>query len=116
MTTIDDDSRDHIRAADARADDGFAALGIRQATLRALEDLGYEEPTPIQRETIPLLIAGNDLLGQAATGTGCAGSRAHARAGGSGERSDLQVRPSPWRQGGADLRGPADPSTVAAAR
>src|SRR5215204_437906 len=70
MTTIDDDSRDHIRAADARADDGFAALGIRQATLRALEDLGYEEPTPIQRETIPLLIAGNDLLGQAATGTG----------------------------------------------
>ena len=65
MTTIDDDSRDHIRT-----DDGFAALGIRQATLRALDDLGYEEPTPIQRETIPLLIAGNDLLGQAATGTG----------------------------------------------
>ena len=32
--------------------------------------LGYEEPTPIQRETIPLLLAGRDLLGQAATGTG----------------------------------------------
>jgi ATP-dependent RNA helicase DeaD len=32
--------------------------------------LGYEEPTPVQRETIPLLIAGRDLLGQAATGTG----------------------------------------------
>ena len=32
--------------------------------------LGYEEPTPIQRETIPLLLEGRDLLGQAATGTG----------------------------------------------
>ncbi|HRE03939.1 MAG TPA: DEAD/DEAH box helicase, partial [Ilumatobacteraceae bacterium] len=38
--------------------------------LSALTGLGYEEPTPIQRETIPLVIAGNDLVGQAATGTG----------------------------------------------
>jgi ATP-dependent RNA helicase DeaD len=49
---------------------GFAELGLRPETLAALVDLGYEEPTPIQRETIPLLIAGTDLLGQAATGTG----------------------------------------------
>src|SRR6478735_5816550 len=49
---------------------GFAELGLRPETLAALDDLGYEEPTPIQRETIPLLIAGRDLLGQAATGTG----------------------------------------------
>ena len=35
-----------------------------------LAALGYEEPTPVQRETIPLLIEGRDLLGQAATGTG----------------------------------------------
>ena len=35
-----------------------------------LGELGYEEPTPIQRETIPLLLGGHDLLGQAATGTG----------------------------------------------
>jgi len=55
---------------DDTALDGFAALGLRAETLGALDDLGYEEPTPIQRETIPLLIAGNDLLGQAATGTG----------------------------------------------
>ena len=55
---------------DDTAPDGFAALGLRAETLGALDDLGYEEPTPIQRETIPLLIAGNDLLGQAATGTG----------------------------------------------
>ncbi len=51
-------------------DAGFASLGLRAETLQALDDLGYEEPTPIQRETIPLLIAGRDLLGQAATGTG----------------------------------------------
>ena len=56
--------------APAPVTDGFASLGLRKETLAALDDLGYEEPTPIQRETIPLLIAGNDLLGQAATGTG----------------------------------------------
>ena len=51
-------------------DTGFASLGLRPELLKALTDLGYEEPTPIQRETIPHLIAGHDLLGQAATGTG----------------------------------------------
>jgi ATP-dependent RNA helicase DeaD len=49
---------------------GFAGLGLRPELLRALSSLGYEEPTPIQREAIPPLVAGNDLLGQAATGTG----------------------------------------------
>ena len=51
-------------------DDGFASLGLRPELLAALAELGYEEPTPIQRETIPYLVAGRDLLGQAATGTG----------------------------------------------
>ncbi len=49
---------------------GFAALGLEASLLAALENLGYEEPTPIQREAIPALLAGRDLLGQAATGTG----------------------------------------------
>ncbi|GAB3230800.1 DEAD/DEAH box helicase [Glycomyces halotolerans] len=49
---------------------GFADLGLRHELLHALTDLGYEEPTPIQREAIPPLLAGRDLLGQAATGTG----------------------------------------------
>ncbi|MGD9997778.1 MAG: DEAD/DEAH box helicase, partial [Ilumatobacteraceae bacterium] len=49
---------------------GFAALGLRDELLSALDELGYEEPTPIQRETIPLLLQHHDLLGQAATGTG----------------------------------------------
>jgi ATP-dependent RNA helicase DeaD len=49
---------------------GFAELGLRPELLRCLSDLGYEEPTPIQREAIPHLVAGSDLVGQAATGTG----------------------------------------------
>ncbi|MEU1886852.1 DEAD/DEAH box helicase [Micromonospora sp. WMMD987] len=48
----------------------FVDLGLRAELLGALAALGYEEPTPIQREAIPLLLAGRDLLGQAATGTG----------------------------------------------
>ena len=49
---------------------GFASLGLEAALLTTLETLGYEEPTPIQREAIPPLLNGRDLLGRAATGTG----------------------------------------------
>src|SRR5919112_503722 len=49
---------------------GFAGLALRPELLQALTSLGYEEPTPIQREAIPPLLEGHDLLGQAATGTG----------------------------------------------
>jgi len=48
----------------------FADLGLREELLQALSDLGYEEPTPVQREAIIPLVAGRDLVGQAATGTG----------------------------------------------
>jgi ATP-dependent RNA helicase DeaD len=48
----------------------FADLALRPELLKALTTLGYEEPTPIQREAIPPLLEGKDLLGQAATGTG----------------------------------------------
>ena len=48
----------------------FSDLGLRDELLQSLTELGYEEPTPIQAETIPPLILGGDLLGQAATGTG----------------------------------------------
>ena len=57
-------------AEPAPVENGFAALGLRPELLRALDELGYEEPTPIQRETIPPLLAGSDMVGQAATGTG----------------------------------------------
>ncbi|MFK4111462.1 DEAD/DEAH box helicase [Streptomyces sp. NPDC002176] len=49
---------------------GFADLDLAPEIQRALSALGYEEPTPIQQEAIPPLLEGNDLLGQAATGTG----------------------------------------------
>ena len=48
----------------------FADLPLRGELLTALEALGYEEPTPIQRDAIRPLVEGEDLLGQAATGTG----------------------------------------------
>ncbi|WIG61176.1 MAG: DEAD-box ATP-dependent RNA helicase DeaD [Ktedonobacterales bacterium] len=50
--------------------EAFAALGMSEASLRAIADLGYGEPTPIQGQTIPLLLAGRDLVAQAPTGTG----------------------------------------------
>jgi ATP-dependent RNA helicase DeaD len=50
--------------------DGFRGLGLSDALLETLASLGYEEPTPVQTEAIPLLLEGRDLLGQAATGTG----------------------------------------------
>ena len=49
---------------------GFGGLGLADLLLKAVAALGYEEPTPIQRATIPLLLSGRDLLAQAATGTG----------------------------------------------
>ncbi len=48
----------------------FASLGLPRELSDVVAALGYEEPTPVQRETIPLLLEGRDLLGQAATGTG----------------------------------------------
>lgn len=49
---------------------GFDSLGLTAQLVKALTALGYEEPTPVQRETIPLLLSGTDLIAQAATGTG----------------------------------------------
>lgn len=48
----------------------FADLGIDDRVLRALTDVGYESPSPIQAATIPPLMAGNDVVGLAQTGTG----------------------------------------------
>ncbi|MGZ8833725.1 MAG: DEAD/DEAH box helicase, partial [Thermoanaerobaculia bacterium] len=48
----------------------FAELGLSESILRTLTALGYEAPTPIQERTIPLLLAGKNVIGQAQTGTG----------------------------------------------
>jgi ATP-dependent RNA helicase DeaD len=50
--------------------DGFTRLDLDDRLLTTLAGLGYEEPTPIQREAIPLLLAGSDVLAEAPTGTG----------------------------------------------
>src|SRR5580693_3412808 len=48
----------------------FAELGLTEQTQRALRDVGYEAPSPIQEQAIPPLLEGRDVIGQAQTGTG----------------------------------------------
>ena len=48
----------------------FSELGLIQPLVDVLKEVGYETPSPIQAETIPLLLEGKDVLGQAQTGTG----------------------------------------------
>ncbi len=48
----------------------FADLGLPEALLKVLDELGYESPSPIQAQTIPLMLEGRDVVGQAQTGTG----------------------------------------------
>ncbi len=62
--TNDDD------AAARTASVTFADLDIDDAVLRAISDVGYETPSPIQAQTIPILLEGRDVVGLAQTGTG----------------------------------------------
>jgi superfamily II DNA/RNA helicase len=69
----------------------FADLGLSEAVLRAIADMGYRHPTPIQEQAIPYVLMGRDVMGTAQTGTGktagftlpmldiLSGSRARAR-------------------------------------
>lgn len=74
---LDAAAHDHERA-DAQqgaADEApppspFELLGFSQPVLRAVQEAGFEAPTPIQEKAIPVLLAGRDLIGQAQTGTG----------------------------------------------
>lgn len=50
--------------------ESFAQLGLSESVLKALVDVGYETPSPIQAQCIPVLLEGKDLLGMAQTGTG----------------------------------------------
>lgn len=49
---------------------GFAELGLGDELLRAIDDIGYKEPTPIQAKAIPIVLMARDLVGLAQTGTG----------------------------------------------
>ena len=48
----------------------FSDLGLSDGLRRAVADLGYETPTPIQEKSIPIVLMGRDILGSAQTGTG----------------------------------------------
>jgi len=48
----------------------FKQLALKSSLLKSLDEIGYETPSPIQSQTIPLLLEGNDVVGQAQTGTG----------------------------------------------
>ncbi|MBN2393966.1 MAG: DEAD/DEAH box helicase, partial [Anaerolineae bacterium] len=48
----------------------FQAFSLHPALMQAVDELGYESPTPIQERAIPALMSGRDVLGQAQTGTG----------------------------------------------
>jgi len=58
------------KPADDKASQGFARFGFGPELLKALEAIGYQEPSPIQKAAIPELLLGRDLVGQAQTGTG----------------------------------------------
>jgi ATP-dependent RNA helicase DeaD len=64
------DSTAPIEAAAAPATKPFSELGLSDAVLKALKDVGYETPSAIQAATIPPLLAGRDVVGLAQTGTG----------------------------------------------
>jgi ATP-dependent RNA helicase DeaD len=48
----------------------FRELGLKADIVQALDELGFEQPSPIQEQAIPLLLGGQDMIGQAQTGTG----------------------------------------------
>src|SRR5690606_9151161 len=49
---------------------GFESLGLSEAVLEAVTESGYENPTPIQAQAIPLILEGRDVIGASQTGTG----------------------------------------------
>ena len=48
----------------------FEDFGLSKETMKAISEIGYEEPTPIQASVIPMILGGSDIIGQAQTGTG----------------------------------------------
>ncbi len=62
--------RKKTNAEPARPELTFAELGLSDPVLRAVEAAGYQTPTPIQAEAIPLVLKGRDIIGLAQTGTG----------------------------------------------
>src|SRR5512134_1242546 len=83
----------------------FRALGLGANLLRAIQEAGYTEPTPIQTAAIPAILAGHDLIGIAQTGTGKTAAfvlpilnRLAAKSGSSGRRGIRALVLSPTRE------------------
>lgn len=71
-TVIEDTSGDKESVTDEPTpkEPPFAGLGLSAPIMRAIAEMGFESPTPIQERSVPILIEGHDLIGQAQTGTG----------------------------------------------
>jgi ATP-dependent RNA helicase RhlE len=88
----------------------FEELNLAPAILKAVQEQGYENPTPIQAQAIPLVLAGHDLLAGAQTGTGktaaftlpmlqrlASGTAPKNKFGGKGIRTLVLTLPANWR-------------------
>src|SRR5690242_2772438 len=64
------ESGDNARLMSSESPTKFRDLALGEPLLRSLDEVGYESPSPIQAQTIPPLLEGRDVLGQAQTGTG----------------------------------------------
>ena len=67
---VAEDEDDEDEVVEEAPKSGFAALGLSDDIMRAVEEMGFETPSPIQAEAIPPVMEGYDVIGQAQTGTG----------------------------------------------
>ena len=63
-------THNRLRHSDVASENAFASLKLNETLLKAVEETGYETPSPIQKAAIPPLLEGRDVVGQAQTGTG----------------------------------------------
>ncbi len=70
QTVAEDAQQAPVDDSASSGEAAFRALGLGSESLRAVVELGYVAPTPVQEQTIPALLAGHDVIGQAPTGTG----------------------------------------------
>ena len=101
-----DDTYEHPRSAPVKPavpvdipkmDTAFSALGLSDALAFAVQEMGYVEPTPIQKQAIPVVLRGGDVIGSAQTGTGKTAAFALPiiqRLGGHGELRCLILEPT----------------------
>src|SRR5439155_7130903 len=68
--TVEPSQAETVAAEGEATDDGFRQFGLSAPVLRALDELGFEAPTPVQQATIRLLMEGRVVIAQAQTGTG----------------------------------------------